>query len=188
MFFHSHKSNQNSPTNPFAVLLILTDMRHTQGKRALSRRLPVKLSNRQTRRHENRTDGHKYGGGRKYTILRPSGKSRMKAYPAFCSPPCHPAKRGLRTARRPASGPGGKTWQNVIAVLYGKTLQIAGKNAPKPRFPPLSTVLKISLRQENSVFAARRKFLSAKKFDFCRTKTPATAEKCSYEAFLRPSF
>ena len=36
--------------------------------------------------------------------------------------------------------------------------------------------------------AARKKFLSAKKFRFCRTKTPAKAEKCSIRTVLPPVF
>ena len=155
MFFHSHKSNQNSPTNPFAVLLILTDMRHTQGKRALSRRLPVKLSNRQTRRHENRTDGHKYGGGRKYTILRPSGKSRMKAYPAFCFPL---PSRKARPAHGPTAGvrPGRGNLAKRHPGFVRQNTSNSGKKRPEAPFPA-------AFHRPENLFAARKFRLCGKK-------------------------
>ena len=155
MFFHSHKSNQNSPTNPFAVLLILTDMRHTQGKRALSRRLPVKLSNRQTRRHENRTDGHKYGGGRKYAILRPSGKSRMKAYPDFCFPPAIPQSAACA---RPAGRvrPGRENLAKRHRGFVRQNTSNSGKKRPEAPFPA-------AFHRPENLFAARKFRLCGKK-------------------------
>ena len=83
---------------------------------------------------------------------------------------------------------GGAECRNVTRILGAGKPRLEGKRPPKPRFPPLSTRRKISLRQEICVFAARRKFLSAKKFDFVRMKTAGKREKCSYEAFLRPRF
>ena len=65
---------------------------------------------------------------------------------------------------------------------------LEAENRPKPPFSPLPTRRKTALRQEISVFAARKKFLSAKKSRFCRTKTPAKAEKCSIRTVPAPVF
>ena len=88
----------------------------------------------------------------------------------------------------PASAKRGKGLQKGSRILYAEILQIERKSRPKPRFSPLSTLPGISLRQENSVFAARKKFLSAKKSRFCRTKTVAEAEKCSIRTVPAPVF
>ena len=89
---------------------------------------------------------------------------------------------------RPRVSQAGKGLQKGSRILYAEILQIERKSRPKPRFSPLSTLPGISLRQEIFVFAARKKFLSAKKSCFCRTKTPAEAEKCAYGQFPRPLF
>ena len=72
--------------------------------------------------------------------------------------------------------------------LHADGLQPEGKIRPKPRFSPLSTLPGISLLKEICVFAARNKFLSAKKFHFCRTKTPPRRRNAPYGQFPHPFF
>ena len=101
---------------------------------------------------------------------------------------CRPPRNAVRTAAFPASAREGKGLQKDNWILHADGLQLEEKSRPKPRFSPLSTLPLTALRQEISVFAARKKFLAAKKSRFCRTKTPSVAEKCSYRTFLPPTF
>ena len=78
--------------------------------------------------------------------------------------------------------------QKVKWNLYAESLQTEEKNGTKPAFRPLPTRLKISLRQEIPVFAARNKFLSAKKFHFDRMKTGFKPKKCAIQAFPGTTF
>ena len=82
----------------------------------------------------------------------------------------------------------GKGLQNDSRFLHADGFQLEGKSRPKPRFPPLSAPFETALRQEIFVFAERNFFLAAKKFHFCRAKTPAEAEKCLIQTVLPPGF
>ena len=146
------------------------------------------LSKRQNRSRENRADGRKDGRGRKCANLAGLRECRMKAGGRFSATLCRPPRDAVRTDAAPASARAGKGWQKDRWILHAGSLQPGGKRRPKPRFSPLSTLPETSLRQEIRVFAARNKFLSAKKFHFCRTKTPAGAEKCSIRAVFPPVF
>ena len=146
------------------------------------------LSKRQDRPRENRADGRKDGRGRKCANLAGLRECRMKAGGRFSATLCRPPRDAVRTDAAPASARAGKGWQKDRWILHAGSLQPGGKRRPKPRFSPLSTLPETSLRQEIRVFAARNKFLSAKKFHFCRTKTPAGAEKCSIRAVFPPVF
>ena len=101
---------------------------------------------------------------------------------------CRPPRDAVRTDAASAPAHGGKGLQKDKGDLHADGLHLEGKSRPKPPFSPFSTLPKTSLRQEICVFAARRKFLSAKKFRFCRTKTPAKAEKCSIRTVPAPVF
>ena len=94
----------------------------------------------------------------------------------------------MRTASPRASAVPPYGRQSVTCISCAAAPRLEAENRPKPPFSPLPTRRKTALRQEISVFAARKKFLSAKKFHFCRTKKRDGAEKCSYIAFLRPVF
>ena len=136
------------------------------------------LSKRQDRSRENRADGRKDGRGRKCANLAGLRECRMKAESRVFAALCRPTRADVRTNAAPASAREGKGLQKGSRILHAESPQPEGKSRPKPRFSPLSTRPGISLRQEIRVFAARNKFLSAKKFHFCRTKTDAEAEKC----------
>ena len=148
----------------------------------------VIVSKRQKRLRENRAGGSKGGDGRKYANLADLRECKMKAGSPFPATLCRPPRDAVRTDAAPASAKRGKGLQKGSRILYAEILQIERKSRPKPRFSPLSTLPGISLRQENSVFAARKKFLSAKKSRFCRTKTDTEAEKCSIRAVPAPDF
>ena len=146
------------------------------------------LSKRQNHPRENRADGRGDGRGRKYANLAGLRKCRMKAENRF---PRHFAVRhGTPCGRTPPPRqPSGKEGlQKGRRALCAESLQIERKSRPKPRFFPLSTRPGISLRQEIRVFAARKKFFSAKKSRFCRTKTDAETEKCSIRTVPAPLF
>ena len=148
----------------------------------------VTLSKRQNRPRENRANGRGDGDGRKHAILAGLRERRMKAGGRFALhfADCQGTPCGrVPPPRRPARGKG---WQKDKWILHAESPQPEGKSRPKPRFPPLSTRPETSLRQEIFVFAARKKFLSAKKSRFCRTKTPAEAEKCSIRTAPAPVF
>ena len=99
------------------------------------------------------------------------------------------AKECRADGHRPPRQPDGEEGlQKGSRILHADSRQIERKSRPKPRFFPLSTLPGISLRQEIRVFAARKEFLSAKKSRFCRTKTPAEAEKCAIRTVLPPVF
>ena len=106
----------------------------------------------------------------------------------FLLPSCRGGRGLVRTTCGGVSAGRGNGGQKVSRILYGRRLQPDGKRGPKPRFQAFSSLLKISLRQEISVFAARRKFLSAKNLHFFRTKIVFRPVKCSYRAFHGPSF
>ena len=146
------------------------------------------LSKRQDRPRENRADGRKDGRGRKCANLAGLRECRMKAGGRFSATLCRPPRDAVRTDAAPASARAGKGWQKDRWILHAGSLQPEGKSRPKPRFSPLSTLPETSLRQEIRVFAARNKFLSAKKSRFCRMKTAATAEKCSIRTVFPPVF
>ena len=112
----------------------------------------------------------------------------MKAGSPLSATLRRPPRDAVRTNAAPASAREGESLQKDKWILCAESLQLERKGRPKPRFSPLSTRPLTSLRQEIFVFAARKKFLSAKKFRFCRTKTPAEAEKCSIRAVLPPVF
>ena len=137
---------------------------------------------------ENRTDGDADGDGRKDANLTDLRECKMKAETGI--PRHFAARHGMPCGRRPPPRQQEReeSVQKGRRFLYAESLQPEGKSRPKPRFSPLSTHPKISLRQEIFVFAARKKFLSAKKFHFCRTKTPAVAEKCFIRTVLMPVF
>ena len=146
------------------------------------------LSKRQNRPRENRADGRKGGDGRKCANLAGPRERRVKAVARVCATLCRPWRDAVRTDAVPASSGREEALQNVRRVLHAGGPQPGGKNVRSPAFLPFSTLPWISLRQEIFVFAARKKFLSAKKSRFCRTKTPSVAEKCSYRTFLPPTF
>ena len=106
----------------------------------------------------------------------------------FLLPSCRGGGGLVRTTCGGASAGRRNEGQKVSRILYGRRLQPDGKCGPKPRFQAFSSLLKISLRQEISVFAARRKFLSAKNLHFCRTKVVFRPGKCATGAFPGPSF
>ena len=146
------------------------------------------LSKRQNHPRENRADGRGDGCGRKRASLAGLRKCRMKAENRF---PRHFAVRhGTPCGRTPPPRqPGGKEGlQKDKWILCAESLQIERKSRPKPRFSPLSTHPGIPLRQEIRVFAARKKFLSAKKSRFCRTKTGVESEKCAIRTVPTPVF
>ena len=146
------------------------------------------LSKRQNQPRENRADGRKDGRGRKCANLAGLRKCRMKAGSRVPATLCRPLRDAVRTDAVHASAREGKSRQKDKWVSHAGGLQPEGKTGPKPRFSPLSTLPGISLRQEICILAARKKFLSAKKFRFCRTKTPAKAEKCSIRTVPAPVF
>ena len=99
-----------------------------------------------------------------------------------------PPEGEMRTAFRMLSAFRRIPSQKVRWNLYAESLQTEEKNGTKPAFHPLPTRLKISLRQEIPVFAARNKFLSAKKFHFDRMKTGFKPKKCAIQAFPGTTF
>ena len=99
-----------------------------------------------------------------------------------------PPEGEMRTVSRMLSAFRRIPSQKVRWNLYAESLQTEEKNGTKPAFHPLPTRLKISLRQEISVFAARNKFLSAKKFHFDRMKTGFKPKKCAIQAFPGTTF
>ena len=99
-----------------------------------------------------------------------------------------PPEGEMRTAFRMLSAFRRIPSQKVKWNLYAESLQTEEKNGTKPAFRPLPTRLKISLRQEIPVFAARNKFLSAKNFHFDRMKTGFKPKKCAIQAFPGTTF
>ena len=146
------------------------------------------LSKRQNRPRENRADGCKDGNGRECAILARLRECRMKAGSPLSATLRRPPRSVVRTDAAPASAREGESLQKDKWILCAESLQLDGKIRPKPRFSPLSTRPGTSLRQEIFVFAARKKFLSAKKSHFCRTETDAEAEKCSIRTVLPSVF
>ena len=163
-------------------------VRHPSGSPAGDGNPKYILSKRQNRPRKNRADGRKDGDGRKCAILARLRKCRMKVGSRISATLCRPPRDAVRTAAFPASAREGKGLQKDNWILHADGLQLEEKSRPKPRFSPLSTLPRNSLRQEICVFAARKKFLSAKKSRFCRTKKPAAAEKCAIRAVPAPVF
>ena len=117
------------------------------------------------------------------SLIRTHGRPRTEKRPYSASPPGQSAARpalslssctrhgpALRPNVTGASARSRKRPQNVNPFLPAETPQPGRESPARPRFSPLSALRKTALRQEISVFAARKQFLSAKKFHFCRTK------------------
>ena len=61
-------------------------------------------------------------------------------------------------------------------------------NSPNRKKKPSEAPFFPAFHTPGNCFAARKKFLSAKKSRFCRTKTDTEAEKCSIRAVPAPDF
>ena len=110
----------------------------------------------------------------------------MKAGSPLSATLRRPPRDAVRTNAAPALAREGESLQKDKWILCAESLQLERKGRPKPRFSPLSTRPLTSLRQEIFVFAARKKFLSAKKSRFWRTKKGIRGREMLHTGISRP--